>query len=89
MVKYSVPGLPTLIDTEINLIKSRRELSRALYNMAFSLKFRNPVQISKSISSSLKVRKRQITVHMTVVRTSRITRWQYFLPHYTVCESAV
>jgi predicted nucleotide-binding protein (sugar kinase/HSP70/actin superfamily) len=54
MVKYSVPGLPPLIDTEINLIKSRRELSRALYKMAFSLKFRNPVQISRSINSALK-----------------------------------
>ncbi len=54
MVKYSVPGLPTLIDTEINLIKSRRELARALYKIAFSLKFRNPMQINKSISSSLK-----------------------------------
>lgn len=55
MVKYSVPDLPPLIDTEINLIKSRRELSRALYRMAFSLKFRNPMQINRSISSALKV----------------------------------
>ena len=54
MVKYSVPDLPALIDTEINLIKSRKELARALYRMAFALKFRNPVRINKSIASSLK-----------------------------------
>ena len=54
MIKYSVPGLPPLIDTEINLIKSQRELAKALYKMAFSLKFNNPMRISKSINSALK-----------------------------------
>lgn len=54
MVKFSVPGLPPLIDTEINLIKNQKELVRALYRMAFSLKFRNPVRIKKSIGSALK-----------------------------------
>jgi len=54
MVKYSVPDLPPLIDTEINLIKSRRSLVKALYRMAFSLKFYNPAKIRKSIGSALK-----------------------------------
>ncbi len=54
MIKYSVPDLPPLIDTEINLIKSQRELVKALYKMAFSLKFNNPMRISKGINSALK-----------------------------------
>lgn len=54
MVKFSVPGLPPLIDTEINLIKRQRELTKALYSMAFVLRFRNPVRISRGISSALK-----------------------------------
>lgn len=54
MVKYSVPGLPPLIDTEINLVKSRRELTKALYRMAFSLKFRNPLRIRKGIDAAMK-----------------------------------
>ena len=52
MVKYSVPDLPPLIDTEINLLKNRRELVKALYKMAFSLKFKNPVKINKGINSA-------------------------------------
>jgi len=55
MIKYSVPELPALVDTEINLIKSRRELSKALYRMAFAMKFRNPVRIGRGITSALKV----------------------------------
>lgn len=54
MVKYSVPDLPPLIDTEINLIKNRKELIKALYKMAFSLKFRNPLQIGKGIDAANK-----------------------------------
>jgi len=54
MVKYSVPDLPPLIDTEINLVKNRSELVKALYRMAFSLKFRNPVKINKGINAAMK-----------------------------------
>lgn len=54
MVKYSVPELPPLIDTEINLIKNRQELVKALFKMAFSLKFRNPARINKGISAARK-----------------------------------
>ena len=57
MVKYSVPDLPPLIDTEINLLKNRRELTKALYKMAFSLKFRNPIKINKGINSALNAHK--------------------------------
>ncbi|HYF75066.1 MAG TPA: acyl-CoA dehydratase activase-related protein, partial [Candidatus Nitrosocosmicus sp.] len=54
MVKYSVPELPPLIDTEINLMKGRRELSKALYKMAFSLNFGNPLKIKKSLDAALR-----------------------------------
>ncbi|MHB1394980.1 MAG: acyl-CoA dehydratase activase-related protein [Clostridia bacterium] len=54
MIKYSVPDLPPLIDTEVNLIKSKNELVKALYKMAFSLKFKNPMRIGKGINSALK-----------------------------------
>lgn len=57
MVKYSVPDLPPVIDTEINLIKNRNRLIKALYKMAFTLKFRNPISINKSINKALKVHK--------------------------------
>jgi len=57
MVKYSVPDLPPIIDTEINLIKNRRGLLKALYKIAFSLKFRNPVKIRRSINSALNAHK--------------------------------
>lgn len=53
MVKFSLPDLPPIIDTEINLIRSRKALNKALYKMAFSMKFRNPLQIKKSISTAL------------------------------------
>lgn len=53
MVKYSVPDLPPLIDTEINLLKHPKELTKALYKMAFSLKFRNPVRINKGINAAM------------------------------------
>lgn len=53
MVKFSVPDLPPVIDTEINLIKGRRNLSKALYRMAFSLRFRNPVLINKALNAAL------------------------------------
>lgn len=52
MIRYSVPSLPRLIDTEINLIKHRQELIRALYKIAFSLKLRNPVRINRSIKAA-------------------------------------
>lgn len=57
MVKYSVPNLPPVIDTEINLIKNRNNLVKALYKIAFRLKFINPVSINKSINTALKVHK--------------------------------
>ena len=57
MVKYSVPNLPPIIDTEINLIKSQNELVKALYKMAFGLKFRNPVKINKGINAAMKAHK--------------------------------
>ncbi len=54
MVKYSVPGLPPLIDTEINLIKGQKQLLAALYKMAASLKLANPVLIAKGIKSAMR-----------------------------------
>jgi predicted nucleotide-binding protein (sugar kinase/HSP70/actin superfamily) len=54
MVKYSVPDLPLLIDTEINLIRKQSELVKALYKMAFALKLRNPIQINKCINAAMK-----------------------------------
>ena len=54
MVKYSVPNLPPVIDTEINLIKNRNGLIKAMYKIAFALKFRNPARINKSIRAALK-----------------------------------
>ena len=64
MIKYSVPDLPPLIDTEINLIKNQRELVKALYKMAFSLKFKNPVRINKGISAAMKAnREFEAAVH--------------------------
>jgi predicted nucleotide-binding protein (sugar kinase/HSP70/actin superfamily) len=52
MVRYSVPGLPKMIDTEINLIKNRNELTKALYKMAFSMRFGNPVRINRGINAA-------------------------------------
>jgi predicted nucleotide-binding protein (sugar kinase/HSP70/actin superfamily) len=49
MVKYSVPDLPPLIDTEINLMRKQTELVKAMYKMAFSLKYRNLLKIRKSM----------------------------------------
>lgn len=57
MVKYSVPDLPPVIDTEINLIRSKNSLVQGLYKLAFALKFRNPVKINKSIDKAFKVHK--------------------------------
>ncbi len=54
MVKYSVSDLPPLIDTEINLLKSRKGLNKALYKMAFSLKYKNPIGINRGINSAMK-----------------------------------
>jgi predicted nucleotide-binding protein (sugar kinase/HSP70/actin superfamily) len=54
MVKYSVPDLPPVIDTEVNLKKNRNSLMKAMYKIAFTLKFRNPARISKSIKTALK-----------------------------------
>lgn len=53
MIKYSVPDLPVLVDTEINLIKSPGGLSKALYKMAFAMKLRNPVHINRGINKAL------------------------------------
>lgn len=53
MIKYSVPDLPTLIDTEVNLIKSPKGLTKSLYKMAFAMKFRNPVHINRGINKAL------------------------------------
>lgn len=53
MIKYSVPDLPALIDTEVNLIKSPKGLTKSLYKMAFAMKFRNPVQINRGINKAL------------------------------------
>lgn len=55
MVKYSVPNLPPVIDTEVNLKKNRNGLMKAMYKIAFALKFRNPAKINKSIRAALKV----------------------------------
>jgi predicted nucleotide-binding protein (sugar kinase/HSP70/actin superfamily) len=55
MVKYSVPELPPIIDTEVNMLKSPRGLSKALHNIAYRLKVRNPFKINKAIDTALKV----------------------------------
>jgi len=57
MVRYSVPDLPPVIDTEVNLIRKQNELIKALYKMAFALKFRNPVRINKSIRAAMAAHK--------------------------------
>ncbi len=54
MVKYSVPDLPPLVDTEINLIKNQKGLAKALYKMAFLLKFKNPLLIGRSINTAIR-----------------------------------
>lgn len=53
MVKFSVPGLPPLIDTEINLMRNQKQFTRALHKMAHTLGFNNPMKINKCISSAL------------------------------------
>lgn len=54
MVKYSVPELPPIIDTEINMLKSQKGLTRALHDIAYRLKVRNPFKINKAIGTALK-----------------------------------
>jgi predicted nucleotide-binding protein (sugar kinase/HSP70/actin superfamily) len=78
MVKFSVPGLPPLLDTEINLIKDKKELTKALYKMAFSLKFRNPVQISRSINAACAAHEEfKSEVYKGITPDSVIGRTQY------------
>lgn len=57
MIKYSVPELPSLVDTEINLIKSPKALTTSLYKMAFAMKFRNPVNINRGINRAFQAHK--------------------------------
>ncbi|MGE5631430.1 MAG: acyl-CoA dehydratase activase-related protein [Caulobacteraceae bacterium] len=52
MVKYSVPGLPPVIDTEVNMIKYNSGLTKALYHIAFRLNVRNPISINRAISKA-------------------------------------
>lgn len=54
MVKYSVPELPTIIDTEINMLKSPRGLITALYKLAYGLRVYNPVRISNAVNNSFR-----------------------------------
>lgn len=55
MVKYSVPELPPVIDTEINMLKSSRNLFTALYKIASRLKVHNPITISRAANTAFSV----------------------------------
>lgn len=54
MVKYSVPELPTVIDTEVNMLKSSRGLKRALNDIAHRLKVRSPLRINRATDAAFK-----------------------------------
>jgi predicted nucleotide-binding protein (sugar kinase/HSP70/actin superfamily) len=54
MVKYSVPELPPIIDTEVNMFKSRRGLYTALYRIASRLKVHNPVTVSRAAKAAMR-----------------------------------
>lgn len=53
MVKYSVPDLPPLIDTEVNLHRSQKDLKKALFKLGSALKIKNPLRLNNAYNKAL------------------------------------
>ncbi len=53
MVKYSVPQLPRILDVEVNMLRSRWGLDKALYRLAYGLGIKNPFRIRQAAGKAL------------------------------------